>query len=306
MPNWKKVIISGSNAQLNSLYVTGGVTASGYFGTASWAVSASWAPGGQSVTASYALTASYFDGQSHAVHTQTTASVTWTVTHNLNNETPGVTVWDSTKKVVIPQEIASVNANSLTITFPVSQSGYALISNGTILQNASTVVTASYAISASYAPGALVDGATYNITASWAISASWAPGGQSVTSSYALTASFTTSTFSRGGTISDVTFGVSTTGSYPVWRAAFPCRVTALYGYSQNGGAGTTQVNAWKSGSSGYSLHTASNLVIGTTLKWFSANSVQNTDYATGDTLILIVSGSGEKSIAVQVDFIRI
>ena len=28
MPNWKKVIVSGSDAALNSLYVTGAVTAS--------------------------------------------------------------------------------------------------------------------------------------------------------------------------------------------------------------------------------------------------------------------------------------
>lgn len=35
------------------------------------------------------------------------------------------------------------------------------------------IVSASYALSASYAPGALIDGATYNITSSWAISASY-------------------------------------------------------------------------------------------------------------------------------------
>ena len=40
MPSWKKVIISGSNAALNSLTVTNGITGS-LFGTASWAVSSS-------------------------------------------------------------------------------------------------------------------------------------------------------------------------------------------------------------------------------------------------------------------------
>jgi hypothetical protein len=53
MPNWKKVIVSGSDASLNSVFANS-VTASifsGSFtgslqGTASWAVSASWAPGG--------------------------------------------------------------------------------------------------------------------------------------------------------------------------------------------------------------------------------------------------------------------
>ena len=50
MPNWKKVIVSGSDAALNSLTITSGVTGS-LLGTASFAVS--------SISASFALTASY-------------------------------------------------------------------------------------------------------------------------------------------------------------------------------------------------------------------------------------------------------
>lgn len=42
MPNWKKVILSGSIASLNSLTVTNGITGS-LFGTASWAVNATTA-----------------------------------------------------------------------------------------------------------------------------------------------------------------------------------------------------------------------------------------------------------------------
>ena len=53
MPNWKKVITSGSDASLNSLTVINGITGS-LFGTSSWAVSSS-----RAITASYALTASY-------------------------------------------------------------------------------------------------------------------------------------------------------------------------------------------------------------------------------------------------------
>ena len=43
MPNWKKVIVSGSDAALNSLTVSNGITGS-LQGTASFAISASWAP----------------------------------------------------------------------------------------------------------------------------------------------------------------------------------------------------------------------------------------------------------------------
>lgn len=53
MPNWKKVIVSGSDAALNSLYVTRYVTGS-LFGTSSWAISSS-----NSISSSTALTASY-------------------------------------------------------------------------------------------------------------------------------------------------------------------------------------------------------------------------------------------------------
>lgn len=53
MPSWKKVITSGSDASLNSLNVTSGVTGS-LLGTASYAT--------QALSASYALTASYAPG----------------------------------------------------------------------------------------------------------------------------------------------------------------------------------------------------------------------------------------------------
>jgi hypothetical protein len=60
MPNWKKVIVSGSNASLNSLTVANGITGS-LFGTASFAVSAS-----QAISSSYTLSASYAATSSYA------------------------------------------------------------------------------------------------------------------------------------------------------------------------------------------------------------------------------------------------
>ena len=54
MPNWKKVIVSGSNASLNSLTVDNGITGS-LFGTASFAVSAS-----QAITSSFITSSNVF------------------------------------------------------------------------------------------------------------------------------------------------------------------------------------------------------------------------------------------------------
>lgn len=49
MPNWKKLIVSGSNAVLNtvtaSAFLSTGSVSPSFIGTASWAQSASWAPG---------------------------------------------------------------------------------------------------------------------------------------------------------------------------------------------------------------------------------------------------------------------
>ena len=69
MPNWKKVILSGSIASLNSLTVSNGITGS-LFGTASYIsptfISASAAAAGfgagTSISASYAATASLVNG----------------------------------------------------------------------------------------------------------------------------------------------------------------------------------------------------------------------------------------------------
>ena len=41
MPNWRKIILSGSTANLNSLTVTNGITGS-LFGTASYALTSSY------------------------------------------------------------------------------------------------------------------------------------------------------------------------------------------------------------------------------------------------------------------------
>lgn len=65
MPNWKKVITSGSDASLNSLIVANGITGS-LQGTASYAITASYAlnspgGGGSTNTGSLLTTASFSD-----------------------------------------------------------------------------------------------------------------------------------------------------------------------------------------------------------------------------------------------------
>ncbi len=63
------------------------------------------------------------------VHSQTGASTSWVVTHNLNNANVIVQVTDgeSPENVIIPYNIELTDANTTTITFPDAQSGVARI-----------------------------------------------------------------------------------------------------------------------------------------------------------------------------------
>jgi hypothetical protein len=224
MPNWKKVIVSGSDASLNSLYVNNGITGS-LEGTASFAVSSSFSTTSSfTITASYAseatsasyafnstsssyallattaLTASYIDiplGQTaHLV--QSVSANTWSFAHNLNDAYPVVTVYDDADKVIIPLEIESINVNTLYIYFSTPRTGNATAVVG------GTAITASYTVSSSYAafattasfaldfnPSATASYALEALTSSFAleaITASYAL--EALTSSFAQTASY--------------------------------------------------------------------------------------------------------------------
>jgi hypothetical protein len=63
-------------------------------------------------------------------HTQGSANVTWTVSHNLEYQYPAVTVYDGNSDVIIPQRIRATNANTLTLTFTEAESGFAHASIG--------------------------------------------------------------------------------------------------------------------------------------------------------------------------------
>ncbi len=114
-----------------------------------------------------------------------------------------------------------------------------------------------------------------------------------------------TNVFSRGGTIVDDTNFITTNQVFTVWRSPYSCELLSLY-CRASGDVGV-QVNARKSGSAGYQLHTGSNLVIGNTNTWLSSNSVSNNTYNSGDTLEFIISGSANvNSVSIQADFRRI
>lgn len=176
--------------------------------------------------------------------------------------------------------------------------GSVRVTNGIIAQTITGSLTGSLT-------GALIG------TASWATNALTASSVGNLNQRVTITGSLIVSgtqgsgVFSKGGTIADFSNLISTSASYFVWRAPYSASVVALFGRRETGSA-TTAINARRSSSAGYALHTASNLVLGSDNTWTQANSVQNTTYAGGDSLEIIISGSNNRQVAVQVDFIKL
>lgn len=139
----------------------------------------------------------------------------------------------------------------------------------------------------------VLDSATHTISGKTA--------GQFMRASGATAFVFEAVPFSRGGTLykSD---GIVTAVNIIVWRAPFACTVTAVKGY-RVGGTGAT-INARKNGASN---HLASDLSLTSLDTWMDGGSVQNTAYAAGDKMeIMIVSVAGSPTqVAVQIDFTR-
>ena len=62
-----------------------------------------------------------------AILTQSTPSLTWTVTHNLGSENVIVQAFDENKFVIIPNTIQIVNNNTVSLTWNTAQVGVARV-----------------------------------------------------------------------------------------------------------------------------------------------------------------------------------
>ena len=172
MPNWKKVVVSGSDALLNSVTAsfTGSLTGA-LIGTASWAQSASQAlTASRAISSSYALSASFATTATEAF-IAATASYIATV-RNTNNAVFYPTFVDTNNSVRTPEDLFTSNLivfNPGTSTFGafnISGSSIFAINGftGSLQGTASWAVSASQALTASRAT-----------SASYALSASYAP-----------------------------------------------------------------------------------------------------------------------------------
>lgn len=178
---------------------------------------------------------------------------------------------------------------------------------GALIGSASYALSSSYSLSSSF-----VLSSSYSLSSSFVVSSSYSQTASylnnlvqnlAVTGTLVVSGANGAGVFSHGATLVDYLEGISSTGSYMVWRAPFSCSVVAMYGYREGGSTAT--VNALKTGSEGSQLLSASNLSLTSNTTWTPFNSVQNQNFNAGDALKIIMTGSSNNQLAVQVDFIR-
>ena len=111
MPNWKKLITSGSAANLSNLNVTNAVTASAYLGD------------GSALTG---ITVAQTATVSQTFSNQTSV----TVDHNFNTRNVIIQTFDDNYAQVIPASVTLTSVTRATITFDSSTSGRVVVAKG--------------------------------------------------------------------------------------------------------------------------------------------------------------------------------
>lgn len=171
MPSWKKVLISGSDAALNSLNITAALTASGIIYPSTDGTNGQVLTTNGSGQLSFSTISSGGTGSSVKL-SQTVAATTWSFAHNLNEKFPAVTIYDSNDEVIIPQKIDAIDNNNMLVYFssPTTGTAAAVVGGSTVSASYSEyAVTASHALSAdnaltaSYLTNPTVSGSINNV-----------------------------------------------------------------------------------------------------------------------------------------------
>ena len=132
MPNWKKIILTGSTAALSNLDVDNAITASAFIGDGS------------------ALTNISAQVTEQATITDTFTSVTSkAITHNFGTKNVLVSVYNNSDELIIPASTVTTSTNVVTVTFDSSTTGRAIVAKGGHLVSGSAVLVGSGVFSGS-------------------------------------------------------------------------------------------------------------------------------------------------------------
>jgi len=121
MPNWKKLIVSGSSANLTNLSVTNAVTASYFKGDGSALTG---------ITSDISETATIADSFSNQTSVATS--------HNFGTKNVQVAVYDDNDAMIIPDSIVTTDTNTVTTTFDSSTTGRVVIGKAGHIVSGST------------------------------------------------------------------------------------------------------------------------------------------------------------------------
>ncbi len=113
MPNWKKLIVSGSDAHLNNLNVANAVTASYFVGDGS---------GLTNVNSTISEQATVVDSFINVT--------TKVVAHNFSSKNLIISVYDENDNQIIPQNVNLTDTNNVTITFNQATTGTVVVAKG--------------------------------------------------------------------------------------------------------------------------------------------------------------------------------
>lgn len=121
MPSWRKLVVSGSDASLNSLNVSNFISGSSFSGN----FTGSFKGDGSQLTG---ISATIADQSSYSEAFTSVSSST--ITHNLNVDYPLVQVYGTTDEQLLPKTVRIVNNNTVTIEFDTIESGHVIIAKG--------------------------------------------------------------------------------------------------------------------------------------------------------------------------------
>ena len=116
---WKKIVVSGSAAELSNVNVSNAVTASGYSGDGS---------GLTNLTIAQVAT----------ITDTFTAQTSVATTHNFGTKNVQVQVFNDSDQLIIPATVTTTDANTVTTTFDSSTSGRVVVAKGGHIVSGST------------------------------------------------------------------------------------------------------------------------------------------------------------------------